>query len=66
MQALLQFTINPTKELVVLRAGLLQAKQLKRREQNLTDQHIIQLYWLLWPPDVKNWLIGKDPDARKH
>ena len=20
---------------------------------------------LLWPPDIKNWLIGKDPDARK-
>ena len=20
---------------------------------------------LLWPPDVKNWLIGKDPDAGK-
>ena len=20
---------------------------------------------LLWPPDAKNWLIGKDPDARK-
>ena len=20
---------------------------------------------LLWPPDGKNWLIGKDPDARK-
>ena len=19
---------------------------------------------ILWPPDVKNWLIGKDPDAR--
>ena len=19
----------------------------------------------LWPPDAKNWLIGKDPDARK-
>ena len=19
-----------------------------------------------WPPDVKNWLIGKDPDAGKH
>ena len=19
----------------------------------------------LWPPDGKNWLIGKDPDARK-
>ena len=20
---------------------------------------------ILWPPDLKNWLIGKDPDARK-
>ena len=20
---------------------------------------------ILWPPDVENWLIGKDPDARK-
>ena len=20
---------------------------------------------VLWPPDVKNWLIGKDPDAKK-
>ena len=20
---------------------------------------------ILWPPDVKNWLIGKDPDAEK-
>ena len=20
---------------------------------------------VLWPPDEKNWLIGKDPDARK-
>jgi len=20
---------------------------------------------LLWPPDVKSWLIEKDPDARK-
>ena len=20
---------------------------------------------MLWPPDAKNWLIGKDPDARK-
>ena len=22
-------------------------------------------YPILWPPDVKNWLIGKDPDAGK-
>ena len=21
---------------------------------------------VLWPPDVKSWLIGKDPDAGKH
>ena len=21
---------------------------------------------ILWPPDVKNWLIGKDPDAEKN
>ena len=21
---------------------------------------------ILWPPDGKNWLIGKDPDAGKH
>ena len=21
---------------------------------------------ILWPTDVKNWLIGKDPDTRKH
>ena len=20
---------------------------------------------ILWPPDAKNWLTGKDPDARK-
>ena len=20
---------------------------------------------ILWPPDVKNWLIGQDPDAGK-
>ena len=21
---------------------------------------------IIWPPDVKSWLIGKDPDAVKH
>ena len=21
---------------------------------------------ILWPPDVKNWLIGKDPDAGRN
>ena len=23
----------------------------------------LKLQYFLWPPDVKNWLIGKDPDA---
>ena len=23
------------------------------------------LHWSLWPPDLKNWLIRKDPDAGK-
>ena len=22
--------------------------------------------WILWPPDAKSWLIGKDPDAGKY
>ena len=21
---------------------------------------------ILWPPDAKSWLIGKDPDAGRH
>ena len=28
-----------------------------------TDAEVETL--ILWPPDVKNWLIGKDPDAGK-
>ena len=27
--------------------------------------HILEYTWPLWPPAVKNWLIGKDPDAGK-
>ena len=26
---------------------------------------MLKLTPILWPPDVKNWLIGKDPDAGK-
>ena len=26
---------------------------------------MLKLKPILWPPDVKNWLIGKDPDAGK-
>ena len=29
-----------------------------------TDAEAVAL--ILWPPDVKNWLIWKDPDAGKH
>ena len=25
----------------------------------------LRLVTILWPPDVKSWLTGKDPDARK-
>ena len=28
------------------------------------DQNSVGL--ILWPPNVKNWLIGKDPDAGKN
>ena len=26
---------------------------------------MLKLKLILWPPDVKNWLIGKDSDAGK-
>ena len=26
---------------------------------------MLKLKFCIWPPDVKNWLIGKDPDAGK-
>ena len=35
---------------------------------------VLHIHWkdyaeaapILWPPDMKSWLFGKDPDARKH
>ena len=44
------------------------------REHHKTGPLISKLLWtidvevetpILWPPDVKNWLIGKDPEAGK-
>ena len=32
--------------------------------KNGTDEPICKA-WILWPPDVKSQLIGKDPDAGK-
>ena len=29
------------------------------------ERLMLKLKPILWPPDVKNWLIGKDPDAGK-
>ena len=29
------------------------------------ERHVEAETPILWPPDVKNWLIGKDPDAGK-
>ena len=29
----------------------------------LCKQVYVFVYTILWPPDAKNWLIWKDPDA---
>ena len=29
-------------------------------------ENSISYTWILWPPDVKSWLTGKDPDAGKY
>ena len=31
----------------------------------LCKQVYVFVYTILWPPDAKNWLIWKDPDAGK-
>ena len=38
------------------------------REAQLQESWVLSAEFeapALWPPDAKNWLIGKDPDARK-
>ena len=30
------------------------------------NSHTVMIDWILQPPDAKNWLTGKDPDAQKY
>ena len=30
------------------------------------NSHTVMVDWILWTLDVKNWIIGKDPDAQKY
>ena len=53
-------------------SGWLQSKRSQRVGQDWVTEytyiHIKQKWDIiptLWPPDAKNWLIGKDPDAGK-
>ena len=46
----------------------------RRSNQSILKKSVLNVHWkdwcwaltpILWPPDVKNWLIGKHPDAGK-
>ena len=44
----------------------------RRSNQSIQRKSVLNIHWkdhaetpILWPPDVKNWLIGRDPDAGK-
>ena len=69
-----------TKELMLLNCGVgedsweplrLQGAQINQSWRKLVPNiHWKDRCWswnslILWPPDVKNWFIGKDPDAGK-
>ena len=52
---------------------LLRASWTARRPNQSILKGILNIYWeaccwssSIWPPDVKNWLIGKHPDAGKN
>ena len=55
---------------------LLRVPWTARRSNQSILKEISPEYWLeglmlklkpiLWPPDMKNWLVAKGPDARKH
>ena len=47
----------------------------KRSNQSILKKSALNIHWkdwcwswtsILWPPDAKNWLTGKDPDAGKN
>ena len=59
---------------VVLRRLLIVHCTSRRSNQSILKEISLNIHWkdrpkaetsILWPPDVKNRLIGKDPDARK-
>ena len=46
----------------------------KKKKEWKKKKSTLNIHWrtdaeaeapILWPPDMKNWLIGKDPDDRK-
>ena len=46
----------------------------RRSNQSILKEIVLNIHWkdwceseipILWPPDAKNWLIGKNPDAAK-
>ena len=50
--------------------GPLDCKEIKQVLKEINPEYlleglILKLRLQLWPPDVKNWLTGKDPDAGK-
>ena len=65
------FNISPSNEhpaLISFRMGLLDLPAVKGTLKSLLRhqfQYFGQYSNTLWPPDAKNWLIWKDPDAGK-
>ena len=50
--------------------GPLDCKEIKQVLKEINPEYlleglILKLRLQLWPPDVKNWLTGQDPDAGK-
>ena len=45
--------------------SMLPSLHLSRKKWENQPKIFCWLFPVFWPPDVKNWLIGKDPDAGK-
>ena len=72
---ILSWKLNLCFQIVVLEKTLespLDFKEIKSvnpKRKSTLNIHWKDWYWsyapMLWPPDLKSWLIGKDPDAGK-
>ena len=66
---LLNCGVEKTLERVPWTARRSNQSILKEISPEYSLEGLILKYWtespILWPPDVKNWLIGKDPDDGK-